>query len=41
MRVIARKEFRDALRNHWLQGYALLLGLLGIAVAMAATRGAA
>jgi Cu-processing system permease protein len=41
MRAIARKEFRDAMRNHWLQGYAVLLGLLGVVVAMAATRGAA
>ena len=41
MKTIARKELRDALRNHWLQGYALLLGLLGLVVAMAATRGAA
>lgn len=41
MRTIARKELRDALRNHWLQGYAILLGILGIVVAIAATRGAA
>lgn len=41
MRTIARKELRDALRNHWLQGYAVLLGILGIVVATAATRGAA
>lgn len=41
MRPIARKELRDALRNHWLQGYAIFLGILGIVVATAATRGAA
>ena len=41
MKTIARKELRDALRNHWLQGYTLLLGTLGLVAAMTAVRGAA
>lgn len=40
-RIIARKELRDALRNHWLQGYAILLATLGLVVALAGQRGAA
>lgn len=40
-RIVARKELRDALRNHWLQGYALLLGVLGVVVALAGQSGAA
>lgn len=41
MNTIARLEFGMALRNHWLQGYALLLAALGMAAAWAATSGAA
>lgn len=40
-RIVARKELRDAMRNHWLQGYALLLGVLGVVVALAGQSGAA
>ena len=41
MRPIAAKEMRDALRNHWLQGYALLLGGLGLVTSFAAAQGSA
>lgn len=41
MSPIAAKEFRDALRNHWLQGYAGLLAVLGLVTAWAAASGTA
>lgn len=41
MKPIIRKELRDALRNHWLQGYAGILAVLGLVATVAASRGAA
>jgi Cu-processing system permease protein len=41
MRPLLRKEMRDALKNRWLQGYAVLLGSLGLVAAWTASRGAA
>jgi ABC-type multidrug transport system ATPase subunit/ABC-type transport system involved in multi-copper enzyme maturation permease subunit len=36
---IARKELRDAVRNRWVAGYAVLLGLLGLAAAATGIEG--
>jgi Cu-processing system permease protein len=36
-RAVAHKEIRDALRNRWLAGYAVVLGLLGLLVAFTGT----
>ncbi len=41
MRSIVRKELRDALRNHWLQGYSAGLAILGLMTAQAAAQGSA
>lgn len=41
MSPVVRKELRDALRNHWLQGYAGLLALLGLVAATAAANSSA
>jgi Cu-processing system permease protein len=37
--AILRKELRDALRNRWLVGYAVLLAVLGLVAAWAGLRG--
>lgn len=40
MLTIARKELADALRNHWLQGYAVLIGVLGLVLALTSAHSA-
>ena len=41
MSPVAAKEFRDALRNHWLHGYAGLLAILGLVAAITAMNSSA